>query len=111
MAGIGKTIFADSKRFNVGYQFYLEPMERLQLYSDPGTQGNNALSLDINFGGKKAAQLEQCNTWFMLYKLNLCSMHMPFGKISDSILNYKAGTGDKGNLLGFINFSVAMVLK
>jgi hypothetical protein len=110
-AGLGKTLFADIKRLNVGYQFYMEPMERLQMYSDPGTQGNNALLLDINFAGKKAAQLEQCTQWLMLYKLNLFSMHMPFGKINDTIMNYSATGSDKGNLLGFVNFSVVMVLR
>jgi len=110
-AALGKTIFSDVKRFNVAYQFYVEPNERLQLYSDMGSQGNNSVSIDVNFGGKKGEQLSQCSKWFMLYKLNLFSMHMPFGKKADTIMNYKASTNDKGNLLGFVNFSVVMVLR
>lgn len=110
-AGLGKTIFDDVKRFQVGYQFYFEPNERMQMYSDLGTLGNNALMLDINLGGKKAATLEQCTKWFMLYKLNVFSMHLPFGKIDDTIMNYKTNGTDKGNLLGFVNFSVVMVLR
>lgn len=110
-AALGKTIFSDIKRFNVGYQLYVEPNERLQLYSDQGTQGNNSISLDVNFGGKKAATLEQCTKWFMLYKLNVFSMHMPFGKKADTIMDYKANGSDKGNLLGFVNFSVVMMMR
>jgi hypothetical protein len=110
-AALGKTIFNDVKKFNVGYQFYMEPNERLQMYSDQGAQGNNSISLDVNFGGKKAATLEQCTKWFMLYKLNVFSMHMPFGKKDDPIMSYKANGSDKGNLLGFVNFSVVMVLR
>jgi hypothetical protein len=91
--------------------FMLEPNERLQLYSDQGTQGNNSISLDVNFGGKKAATLEQCTKWFMLYKLNVFSMHMPFGKKADTIMDYKANGSDKGNLLGFVNFSVVMMMR
>jgi len=110
-AGLGKTIFADVKRFQLGYQFYFEPKERLQLYSDLGSQGNNFVSFDVNFGGKKAERLAQCKKWLMLYKLNMFSMHMPFGKIDDTIMNYKGSSTDKGNLLGFVNFSVVMVMR
>lgn len=110
-AELGKTIFKDVKRFNLGYQFYTEPNERLQLYSDLGSQGNNSVSVEVNFGGKKGEKLAQCTKWFMLYKLNVFSMHMPFGMKADPIMDYKANGSDKGNLLGFINFSVLMVLR
>ncbi len=107
----GRTIYSSTKRFGLTYDLYYEPNERLQLFSDPGTQGNHSIGLSFNFAGKKKSKIEECKTWFMMYKLSAFSYHMPIGLKKDNILNYTSQGNDKRTLMGLINLTAVLVLK
>jgi len=107
----GKMLTETVNRVELKYNVYLEPYERLQLFSDPGTIGWQALMLNINFLGCKKVKMESLKKYYFLYSVNVASYFSPLGRNNDNIIKYRPSNNDKRSLTGLFNLKAAVMFK
>lgn len=106
-----KTLIHKINRLNISYEIYFEPLENFQLYSDPGTNGYQKFSVEINMLGKKAGKMKANKKYCMLYTFSPYTVYSPIGRKEDYWLSYSPPKNDLRLNESFFNFSASMLLK